>query len=144
MKKFLSILLALAVGFTFTFGSAMSAFATSDDVKADITSALNTANANLLTNYNSAKAGLPEYMTDGSNKIETAQLETILDAVYASYLAGNNEMAKRLISYAGTSGGKDGLVNVPYYVKAKKSDKGALNLDAEGLSDAAEALDANY
>ena len=28
MKKFLSILLALAVGFTFTFGSAMSAFAT--------------------------------------------------------------------------------------------------------------------
>ena len=29
MKKFLSILLALAVGFTFTFGSAMSAFATS-------------------------------------------------------------------------------------------------------------------
>ena len=27
MKKFLSILLALAVGFTFTFGSAMSAFA---------------------------------------------------------------------------------------------------------------------
>ena len=36
MKKFLSILLALAVGFTFTFGSAMSAFATSpttDEVK---------------------------------------------------------------------------------------------------------------
>ena len=31
MKKFLSILLALAVGFTFTFGSAMSAFA--DDTK---------------------------------------------------------------------------------------------------------------
>ena len=36
MKKFLSILLALAVGFTFTFGSAMSAFAdtaTPDEVK---------------------------------------------------------------------------------------------------------------
>ena len=31
MKKFLSILLALAVGFTFTFGSAMSAFAASAD-----------------------------------------------------------------------------------------------------------------
>ena len=30
MKKFLSILLALAVGFTFTFGSAMSAFAAAD------------------------------------------------------------------------------------------------------------------
>ena len=30
MKKFLSILLALAVGFTFTFGSAMSAFAAKD------------------------------------------------------------------------------------------------------------------
>ena len=30
MKKFLSILLALAVGFTFTFGSAMSAFALTD------------------------------------------------------------------------------------------------------------------
>ena len=36
MKKFLSILLALAVGFTFTFGSAMSAFATTpyDEAKA--------------------------------------------------------------------------------------------------------------
>ena len=31
MKKFLSILLALAVGFTFTFGSAMSAFAAAGD-----------------------------------------------------------------------------------------------------------------
>ena len=31
MKKFLSILLALAVGFTFTFGSAMSAFAATGD-----------------------------------------------------------------------------------------------------------------
>ena len=30
MKKFLSILLALAVGFTFTFGSAMSAFAATE------------------------------------------------------------------------------------------------------------------
>ena len=36
MKKFLSILLALAVGFTFTFGSAMSAFAATpyDEAKA--------------------------------------------------------------------------------------------------------------
>ena len=38
MKKFLSILLALAVGFTFTFGSAMSAFAvTQTEVTTSIT-----------------------------------------------------------------------------------------------------------
>ena len=53
MKKFLSILLALAVGFTFTFGSAMSAFAEPADntkvteatVMADTLSAANYAKA---------------------------------------------------------------------------------------------------
>ena len=39
MKKFLSILLALAVGFTFTFGSAMSAFAAETVDKTPITDA---------------------------------------------------------------------------------------------------------
>ena len=47
MKKFLSILLALAVGFTFTFGSAMSAFATvsytTDDVNNIIDAAYQSA-----------------------------------------------------------------------------------------------------
>ena len=47
MKKFLSILLALAVGFTFTFGSAMSAFATvsytTDDVNDIIDAAYQSA-----------------------------------------------------------------------------------------------------
>ena len=49
MKKFLSILLALAVGFTFTFGSAMSAFAagktsyTVDEQKALLAAAYNQA-----------------------------------------------------------------------------------------------------
>ena len=60
MKKFLSILLALAVGFTFTFGSAMSAFAvtgstytyaqaydlldtTAKELKADAETAMNSA-----------------------------------------------------------------------------------------------------
>ena len=41
MKKFLSILLALAVGFTFTFGSAMSAFAATPN-KADADTAIAT------------------------------------------------------------------------------------------------------
>ena len=39
MKKFLSILLALAVGFTFTFGSAMSAFAAWDSSAGEYTTA---------------------------------------------------------------------------------------------------------
>ena len=40
MKKFLSILLALAVGFTFTFGSAMSAFGATEYSLDDYNAAL--------------------------------------------------------------------------------------------------------
>ena len=60
MKKFLSILLALAVGFTFTFGSAMSAFAGVDDVKASLAKACDKANMALEQNYKEAKAGLED------------------------------------------------------------------------------------
>lgn len=63
MKKFLSILLALAVGFTFTFGSAMSAFAytagtgyTVDEQKALLAAA-----------YNQAIAGADAYTVDYDN-----------------------------------------------------------------------------
>ena len=84
MKKFLSILLALAVGFTFTFGSAMSAFAGVDDVKASLAKACDKANMTLEQNYKEAKAGL-EDINVGTYKIEKTQAEMVLDAVYADY-----------------------------------------------------------
>ena len=57
MKKFLSILLALAVGFTFTFGSAMSAFAAATATeKADAyTSAMNYADSAVNAKCNAIK-----------------------------------------------------------------------------------------
>ena len=99
MKKFLSILLALAVGFTFTFGSAMSAFAytagtgyTVDEQKALLAAA-----------YNQAIAGAEAYKVDydgaayGATDIEkdittfTVSKDAVIagvDAVYASTVAG--------------------------------------------------------
>ena len=61
MKKFLSILLALAVGFTFTFGSAMSAFAAAAPVpdkqltEAKIVSEINKAYENAQKELNANK-----------------------------------------------------------------------------------------
>ena len=62
MKKFLSILLALAVGFTFTFGSAMSAFAwsgyTNDEAKNVLQTAYGQAKAEAYdANYDGAVVG---------------------------------------------------------------------------------------
>ena len=56
MKKFLSILLALAVGFTFTFGSAMSAFAASatDDQAKLLTDAYTYAQGQVNTYFDKA------------------------------------------------------------------------------------------
>ena len=58
MKKFLSILLALAVGFTFTFGSAMSAFATEYN-----------ANPTAEQVISGEQAALAEIVSDASKKI---------------------------------------------------------------------------
>ena len=58
MKKFLSILLALAVGFTFTFGSAMSAFAAAP------------AAANTYTQAEAEKA-ITDAATDAINAVKT-------------------------------------------------------------------------
>ena len=76
MKKFLSILLALAVGFTFTFGSAMSAFAaTPSGTPADEY----TNNQNTLTKeYNDCIATLAakytETVTSGSTTVKLTRL----------------------------------------------------------------------
>ena len=109
MKKFLSILLALAVGFTFTFGSAMSAFAGVDDVKASLAKACDKANMALEQNYKEAKAGL-EDITAGADKIEKAQAEMVLDAVYADYQKTFEKVRDVFIEHAENDG-----VRLSYY-----------------------------
>ena len=73
MKKFLSILLALAVGFTFTFGSAMSAFAAAP------------AAANTYTQAEAEKA-ITDAATDAINAVKTdlATVEKGLNDIPAS------------------------------------------------------------
>ena len=90
MKKFLSILLALAVGFTFTFGSAMSAFAvagetytyeqaykllddTAKDLKADAETDLNTS----VKNYGSPATTITLTVADLSGLYTTSTDKTI-------------------------------------------------------------------
>ena len=106
MKKFLSILLALAVGFTFTFGSAMSAFAagktsyTVDEQKALLAAA-----------YNQAIAGAEAYQEDydantyGATKDKDITTFTVskdaviagVDAVFAKTVAGITADASTLL-----------------------------------------------
>ena len=107
MKKFLSILLALAVGFTFTFGSAMSAFAytagtgyTVDEQKALLAAA-----------YNQAIAGAEAYKVDydantyGATADKDITTFTVskdaviagVDAVFAKTVAGITAPADTLL-----------------------------------------------
>lgn len=107
MKKFLSILLALAVGFTFTFGSAMSAFAytagtgyTVDEQKALLAAA-----------YNQAIAGAEAYKVDydantyGATADKDITTFTVskdaviagVDAVFAKTVAGITAEANTLL-----------------------------------------------
>ena len=93
MKKFLSILLALAVGFTFTFGSAMSAFAEPADntkvteatVMADTLSAANYAKAQEKTAMDKAIDDLFENETvrtfNGTN-VSKASVTAVFTKVY--------------------------------------------------------------
>ena len=126
MKKFLSILLALAVGFTFTFGSAMSAFAGVDDVKASLAKACDKANMALEQNYKEAKAGL-EDISDGTYTIEKTQAEMVLDAVYADYQKTFEKVRDLLIGYAANDGSNDG-VKLSYYA-ADSSGGAAITAD---------------
>ena len=104
MKKFLSILLALAVGFTFTFGSAMSVFATHsytvDEQKALLAAA-----------YNQAIAGAEAYKVDydantyGATADKDITTFTVskdaviagVDAVFAKTVAGIKAPADTLL-----------------------------------------------
>ena len=72
MKKFLSILLALAVGFTFTFGSAMSAFGATGAIDADTY-----AKANVSKVYEAVK--------DAQDKATAAVVKTETDALYSIF-----------------------------------------------------------
>ena len=91
MKKFLSILLALAVGFTFTFGSAMSAFAatSTDDSAADtyttyqktLTKEYETCVANLSAQYKENIGTVTNVIVDKT------VYETIAKEVYNTYMS---------------------------------------------------------
>ena len=113
MKKFLSILLALAVGFTFTFGSAMSAFAASSYTPTDETkNTLYAAAAEALTeatnSVDSYKAQyLKEYKDSGSPTITITAYDGTTDLV----------ITKDAITYTGA--GNALLDNVLTAVKAQ-------------------------
>ena len=90
MKKFLSVLLALAVAFTFTFGSSMSAFAADptyysiSDIETAVynqaatdVSAFESVKGAFLTGYDDAK------VTTGTVTLSKASIETIMDDVTA-------------------------------------------------------------
>ena len=90
MKKFLSILLALAVGFTFTFGSAMSAFAASADkteydllVEQAAAQVENVAN----TNYNEAVKLIKDTTITGVGTDVDADLWKAAAPVYQAKIA---------------------------------------------------------
>ena len=78
MKKFLSILLALAVGFTFTFGSAMSAFA-DESTWSGYDKA--TGNAVLDAAYTQAKAAAYKVNYDGKYHNQKDNNETAVDDI---------------------------------------------------------------
>ena len=83
MKKFLSILLALAVGFTFTFGSAMSAFAAkptdADAGNFILTEAKVVQNIN--DTYNNAKKDLDKSLEDALAAIFGKDTEKEIDGI---------------------------------------------------------------
>lgn len=92
MKKFLSILLALAVGFTFTFGSAMSAFAADKEYTLDDYNAVFQAEKTAQTSYmKSAKEQAVNsytYDKDGFyNDYMKAAYEAAADAVIEDALS---------------------------------------------------------
>ena len=114
MKKFLSILLALAVGFTFTFGSAMSAFAakdssgnfvgyTVDEAKTLLQDAMAQAKADTCTvNYSADhdSAGLTKDYT--SWKISAEHMQAGIQAGYDKVLEEINNLSGSLTLIATT------------------------------------------
>ncbi len=98
MKKFLSILLALAVGFTFTFGSAMSAFAytagtgyTVDEQKALLAAAYNQAIAGAeayKVNYDGETYGATADKDITTFTVSKEAVITGVDTVYANTVSG--------------------------------------------------------
>ena len=76
MKKFLSIFLALAVGFTFTFGSAMSAFAAPNGANLD--AAKQKVMETLSYDYDTAKRTLHNSMND-DGQLEYADSDIMVD-----------------------------------------------------------------
>ena len=132
MKKFLSILLALAVGFTFTFGSAMSAFA------ADPSTSTTPPQATLDAAYDAAKTELGATKTAVVSKLADKYVESIAtgknvtiaktvytqvaEAVYADY------MDVLAIKYADLSKGIDANKTAENLAKAiSGSEYGALD-----------------
>ena len=147
MKKFLSILLALAVGFTFTFGSAMSAFA------ADPSTSTTTPQATLDAAYDAAKTELGATKTAVVSKLADKYVENIAtgknvtiaktvyaqvaEAVYADY------MDVLAIKYATLSKGNDANKTAEKLKEAISSESGKEYgaLEGKGYVDVASEAD---
>ena len=104
MKKFLSILLALAVGFTFTFGSAMSVFATHsytvDEQKALLAAAYNQAIAGAeayKVNYDANTYGATADKDITTFTVSKDAVIAGVDAVFAKTVAGITAPAETLL-----------------------------------------------
>ena len=146
MKKFLSILLALAVGFTFTFGSAMSAFAVAAPTpdkqltEAKIVSEINKAyeNAQKELNANKEEALKDIFgLTDTKITFDSGAVVT-KDAVEAVYNEEEYNTAKKGLDTqykAMKETVEQGLKNevAGFYITTTKSENGTISAaDADG------------
>ena len=163
MKKFLSILLALAVGFTFTFGSAMSAFAagesfdgyTASEAKALLQEAMEQAKPDTYTVNYSADHDSATTKDYTSWKIAAEYMQAGINAGYDKALDEiNAPTASNVIIIANESGEKITGVKIGSstvtFTNIKTQDKGNLATALEtystdaGLVEAEKAAFADY
>ena len=150
MKKFLSILLALAVGFTFTFGSAMSAFAAKDstytyaqayallddtakelkaNAETDMNTALKSYSPVAVEEVNISKEAAKELFTEiyeeYCKKVDNA-VKAQKDALDALYAAGTTTFKDGTTVYNGvtfsTADLGTGKITAPTYTVANSSE----------------------
>ena len=161
MKKFLSILLALAVGFTFTFGSAMSAFAADGDfagydgpdAKALLQEAMAQAKADTFTvNYSEDHDSTTTPKDYTSWKIAADYMQAGINAGYDKILDDINNLSEATVIVAAgdkITGVKIGTVTASF-TGIKTQDKGNMATALEtystgaGLVEAEKAAFADY
>ena len=149
MKKFLSILLALAVGFTFTFGSAMSAFAattTEGDYAYRVAKAQSEAENDLAAAYDYVvKSKLQDVTIDPDGNSLTIDAANTKDAVEQAYkdiktaigVKAENLKANELTANSYTYSEKEDF-STKYYINNDGTD--TLATIDNSFADASEAI----